>query len=241
MRRRVSHLPMRYLLLVLTLGLAVPAAAQDVEVDTTASGDPVDLPPNTEPFEVGIFRAVYGWESPAVVVPLRVVNRTAYPVYLGAAPALAVGALVTGANLDPAARLAVSQAVNFALTAGLKRAINRPRPYAVLTGVAARDRGHMSDDIFDPFSFPSGHTSSAFAIATSLSLSDPEWYVVLPSLAWAGTMGLARIWHGVHYPTDVLVGAAIGAASGAAVHFLMPRLSGEDEGAALPVVLVVPL
>lgn len=227
-------------LLVLVLLFATPAIAQEVEVDTTATGDPVDLPPNTEPFEVGIFRAVYGIENPAFTVPMQVVNESAYPAYYGASPVLWGGTLVLGEDLDPALRLTVTQAVTVGVTAALKRAINRPRPYAALTGVDARDRHHTGDDIFDPYSFPSGHTSSAFAIASSLSLSYPEWYVIVPSAAWASAMGLTRMWHGVHYPSDVLVGAAIGVASGVAVHVLMPDVFG-DEAEAQPVRIVIPL
>lgn len=228
---------MRLCLLALAL-VAAPAWAQ--AVDTTATGDPIDLPPDTEPFEVDVFRSIYGWETPVVVFPLELVNDTAYPVYFGAAPALWAGAALAGEDLDPALRLTASQALNFAVTAGLKRAINRPRPYAALIGIEARDRGHQGDEVFDPYSFPSGHTSSAFVIATSVSLSYPEWYVGVPAAVWATTMGVTRIWHGVHYPTDVLVGAAIGTASAVAVHFLMPDVFG-DEAEAQPVRIVIPL
>ena len=60
-------------------------------------------------------------------------------------------------------------------------------------------------------SFPSGHTSSAFATATSLSLAYPEWYVIVPSFAYAGTVAYSRMHLGVHYPSDVAAGALIGA------------------------------
>ncbi len=231
------------LALLLLLALGAAARAQDVPVDTLANGDPVDLPPNTEPFEVGVFRTIYGIESPAFVVPMRLVNQTSYLVFLGATPAMWAGHALAGADLDPALRMTATQAVNAGLTIALKRGINRPRPYAVLRNVRARDRRHQDDEVFDPYSFPSGHTSSAFAIATSLSLSYPEWYVIAPSAAWATAMGLTRIWHGVHYPTDVLVGAAIGTASGVAVHLLLPRVFGEerDEAAVVPLQIVIPL
>ena len=60
------------------------------------------------------------------------------------------------------------------------------------------------------FSFPSGHTAAAFSLATSLSITYPKWYVIAPSAVWACGVGLARINQGVHYPSDVLTGAAIG-------------------------------
>ena len=220
---------MRPLALVL-LVLAAPLAAQD----------PPDLPPNTEPFEVELFRAVYDVEAPILVVPMRVVNDTAYPVYAGFVPALALGAALGDGDYGPALRMGTAQALNFATTFALKRLIARPRPYVALDGVEARDRGHQGDRIFDPYSFPSGHTSTAAVLATSLAISYPEWYVVAPAALWAGTMGAARIWHGVHYPADVAVGAALGVATAVAVHVVWDAVdAGGSEGAAVR--FVVPL
>ena len=59
-------------------------------------------------------------------------------------------------------------------------------------------------------SFPSGHTAAAFSLATSLSITYPKWYVIAPSAIWACGVGFARMNQGVHYPSDVLTGAAIG-------------------------------
>ena len=219
------------------LALALLAAGS-----ASAQGAPTDmLPPNTEPADVRVFRAVYGIEAPAFVGFVRVVNESAYPVFVGAAPAALAGAAVAGASARPALRLALAEAGTVGLTFALKNAVRRPRPYAALDGVTARDRRHTGE-VFDPFSFPSGHTSVAFAVATSLSLSYPEWYVVGPAVLWAGGMGLARAWHGVHYPTDVLAGAAIGAGAAVLVHVLLPAVVPDGEaGAAVPLHLVVAL
>lgn len=62
-------------------------------------------------------------------------------------------------------------------------------------------------------SFPSGHTSDVFALATSLSLSFPEWYVVVPSYLYAGSVAYSRMHLGVHYPSDILAGMILGTAS----------------------------
>jgi membrane-associated phospholipid phosphatase len=59
-------------------------------------------------------------------------------------------------------------------------------------------------------SFPSGHTSLAFATATSLSMQYKKWYISVPAYVWASSVGYSRMYLGKHYPTDVLAGAAVG-------------------------------
>lgn len=60
---------------------------------------------------------------------------------------------------------------------------------------------------------PSGHTSLAFATATSLTLKYPKWYVAAPSYFWACSVGYSRMNLGVHYPSDIVAGALLGAGS----------------------------
>ena len=59
------------------------------------------------------------------------------------------------------------------------------------------------------FSFPSGHTSSAFAAATVFYRKLPK-EIGISAVVLAGLIGFSRIYVGVHYPTDVLVGAVLG-------------------------------
>jgi membrane-associated phospholipid phosphatase len=88
----------------------------------------------------------------------------------------------------------------------LKYIVNRPRPSTQDSLIIpASDMGSPS--------FPSGHTTMAFSTAAALSLAYPKWYVILPSYAWAFTVGYSRMYLGVHYPTDVLAGAIIGTGS----------------------------
>ena len=63
----------------------------------------------------------------------------------------------------------------------------------------------------DPNSFPSGHTCAAFAAGLSWARALPWRWGRTAAVIAAVCMGLSRLYVGVHYPTDVLVGAVIGA------------------------------
>jgi membrane-associated phospholipid phosphatase len=97
-----------------------------------------------------------------------------------------------------------SVVISTILTTVLKYAVNRPRPFVTYPDIEKVGSGGSP-------SFTSGHTSEAFAFATSVSLSYPKWYVIAPSFAWAGAVGYSRMDLGVHYPSDVLAGAILGA------------------------------
>lgn len=96
--------------------------------------------------------------------------------------------------------------VSSIVTQGMKRIIKRDRPFVTYPFIVKRDVGGS-------YSFPSGHTSAAFCTATSLSLLFPKWYVIVPSYLYAASVGYSRMYQGVHYPSDVLVGAVVGAGS----------------------------
>jgi membrane-associated phospholipid phosphatase len=100
--------------------------------------------------------------------------------------------------------VAAASIVNAGITYALKYTINRPRPFETYPDILKKAEAGSP-------SFPSGHTSSAFATATSLSLSYPKWYIIVPSFAYAGTVAYSRMYLGVHYPSDVAAGALIGA------------------------------
>jgi len=93
----------------------------------------------------------------------------------------------------------------------VKESLQIPRPPAVLT----LDQFHLIGHRLDVVSFPSGHTLSAFAVATLLILG-LGWrgWRLIGVLVFASLVGLSRIAVGAHWPLDVLGGAVLGTACG---------------------------
>lgn len=86
----------------------------------------------------------------------------------------------------------------------LKQAMKRDRPFEKIDDVHFRVRPP------DKFSFPSGHTASAFLVMTLLSSFFQVPILQIGTFVWAAMVGVARVYLGVHYPTDVLAGALLG-------------------------------
>lgn len=84
----------------------------------------------------------------------------------------------------------------------LKNAFKRNRPEAALQNFTSLVTPS------DQFSFPSGHTSAAFLMTTLLGHFFPA--LILPLFSWALLVGFSRIVLGVHFVTDILVGALLG-------------------------------
>jgi undecaprenyl-diphosphatase len=104
--------------------------------------------------------------------------------------------------------LSASEILAYGIRDGLKVTVKRDRPYNQLRDVHV---DHL--DSTDPYSFPSGHTTGAFALATMLSFRYPKAIVIIPAFTWAALVGYGRIYFGLHYPTDGLAGAVIGVGS----------------------------
>ena len=92
----------------------------------------------------------------------------------------------------------------------LKKIAPRPRPLSDFAPLieAGKVHVHVLGEHLRRRSFPSGHTQTAFAAATYLSFLVPRWALVFLSLA--GAVGVSRIYMGVHFPLDVIVGGVIG-------------------------------
>ncbi len=159
-----------------------------------------------------VYRAVAATPTPTIDGPLRTFTSAAdhSKLWIGAAAVLfAVGgrkgrrAALTGV----AAIACTSTIVNLPM----KLAGQRRRPDADAAGVPVARRVEMPTSA----SFPSGHSASAAAFASSVSQVVPA--LGLPLGVAAAAVGYSRVHSGVHYPGDVVAGSVVGASVGGLV------------------------
>lgn len=113
----------------------------------------------------------------------------------------------------------------------LKEFFARPRPFNLFESDPEKYAVWATEYVFpelvykpSSYSFPSGHTASAFAAATALICHSRKWGI--PTMIFAAIMGFSRIYVQVHYCTDVFGGIIAGAICGLIavliVRFLFP-------------------
>jgi undecaprenyl-diphosphatase len=108
--------------------------------------------------------------------------------------------LLLGGAIADAARQTLAMLVFSHLVVQIvKRTVSRPRPSNA-----------------DRFSFPSGHSAAAMAVAFGYAMAFPS--LAAPLIAMAFLVGASRVFLGVHYPGDVLVGQLIAVLTGVAWH-----------------------
>lgn len=119
---------------------------------------------------------------------------------------------VQKAGVESAVTLIVSQGITYTL----KMLLGRERPYNVLKDL------NTYNIILKDYSFPSGHTSASFSIATIIAFNMPQlsWFAIICALL----VGISRIYLAVHYPTDVLAGIIIGVGTGIFTHLYFMNL-----------------
>jgi len=103
------------------------------------------------------------------------------------------------------AAVAAGASAGVALLIGqvIAHVVNRPRPFVADPGAIHLFASHAADA-----GFPSDHATAAFAIAVAILVRDRRWGLV--TLAAAVILAIGRVGMGVHYPSDVLAGAALG-------------------------------
>mgnify|MGYP006207317209 FL=1 len=107
---------------------------------------------------------------------------------------------------DGAKRFLFITLLSALVIAGLKKLFNDPRPASVLP----IEDFHIIGDVLKKYSFPSGHTTTAFAMAGFVLLTYQNLALRSIAVVMALLAGIARISVGAHWPEDVFAGAALG-------------------------------
>lgn len=207
-------------LVLLLASSCFPGYADTVSVPADGTANPISPTLNKIPLNLAI--------AGLLMIPLdnalvKNISRTPYDQHSDALtefansfgdpmillPAIGGMYLLGDKNDKDTAKLALSALVNAGImTGGLKIVTGRARPRL------ANDEGEFTgpETRAGCSSFPSGHTASAFAVATVLANKHPKQKWLYYGLAT--TVGIARIRKSAHYPSDVLVGAGIGIYAG---------------------------
>lgn len=170
--------------------------------------------------DIDVLQSIHVGRNERLDAPLKFVTHTVTPAAFAVPLTVFTVSLIRkdSSLVYKSIYMAESLIVASFISTAMKHAIHRKRPfetYAFIDPQVSAEAGR---------SFPSGHTSSAFAAATSLSISFPKWYVIAPAFLWAGTVGYSRLHLGVHYPSDVLAGAVVGSGTALLAHVINKKL-----------------
>lgn len=165
------------------------------------------MPLFAQNWDIRTLKKINGLDGRATTRFSKVIAKSTPYISVGVPVAIGIYALADKNHklLGDAIYIGTSVIEAVAISYGMKYAVGRERPFNRYP-----DEIEKRDDP-SSYSFPSGHTASAFSLATSLCIRYPRWYVIAPSALWACSVGFSRMNQGVHYPTDVLGGAVIGA------------------------------
>jgi membrane-associated phospholipid phosphatase len=116
-----------------------------------------------------------------------------------------------------------SQLIATLITTPLKRIIRAPRPSVVLADLGIQLPTSEGVDLHSTLSFPSGHTSAAFAFCLTLAIFCPKIWQKTLFLFLAIMGGYSRIYLSQHFIEDVLAGAIIGLISAYIGYFALQK------------------
>lgn len=111
-------------------------------------------------------------------------------------------------------KLALIALTSLPLNVGLKHAVSRPRPYAagVVSRVGVDNFFVSTEGLGDALSFPSGHAQASASFLTGTGAAVKRAWVWAVCALVVFLIMLSRLYLGVHYPSDVLAGFALGVA-----------------------------
>ena len=156
-------------------------------------------------WDINLFLHIFGWNGRSYIdlfmkLMTRIGDGFLYPV---------LGVMILLLDWDKGLNTILSGILAFAIELPIYKIIKskttRLRPYEAIPGIINLVRAP------DKYSFPSGHTAAAFIMAIIIGSVFPV--LALPMIILASLIGISRIYLGVHYPTDVLVGMIVGTLS----------------------------
>ena len=137
-----------------------------------------------------------------------------YFTYVGAwVPCAVAVVLLIFRKWKIASVILVGQLVATLITTPLKHIIRAKRPSAILSDLGINFPVVEGVDLHSTLSFPSGHTSAAFAFCFAVALFCPRWWQKLLCLFVAVLCGYSRIYLYQHFLEDVLAGSMVGVVS----------------------------
>lgn len=198
----------RALLLFLILTMPILSSAQNADIDMLRK---INLERNTK-LDQTFLVVTHSFGAVALAVP---------------ATLFTIGAIKKDSlTKQNALMITGSLVASTAVMVGMKWGIGRDRPFITYPELEKLAPAGSP-------AFPSGHTSIAFSTATSLTIAYPKWYVYVPAFLWASSVGYSRMHLGVHYPSDVFVGAILGAGSAFLSSYLTEKIQLKRKAKAL--------
>lgn len=173
-------------------------------------------------FDTDVFLYIHGLSGRSALLDALGVFFATYLAYLWilvfVGAALLPGAQKAERRAASALAAAAALVARFALKTAIVLAYPRTRPFLALPDV----RPIISTPVWENFqSFPSGHALIFFSIASVIFCFNKKIGAI--AFAAAALMGAARVYAGVHWPSDILAGAALGALAGWATYRLYTR------------------
>ena len=185
------------------------------------------------PWEERISTGVQSWRSSWLDTFMKAVSMLGNVGIAGAVVVATSAWLVLRGWRSEGAFILYAALSGYVISFGLKELVGRPRPPQSLVQVITETDG---------YSFPSGHVmhyvvflgSLAFVLSTSVKPGVNRWLIQGAVLAVLMAVGLSRIYLGVHWPSDVLGGYAVGAVVAAGTIWVWLRWTGGSKPAARP-------
>ncbi len=166
----------------------------------------LSLMPGLQKLDIRILKGIFENRIPVIDPIIIFLTNSAGAIAFGAPVILLLIALkkkIPGLRRE-ALMILIPVALSAIIANILKYVFDTPRPYEVYSFIHKLSVGGSP-------SFPSGHTADAFAFAIAIVMVYRKWYIIIPVLIWATLIGYSRMYLGVHFPSDVLGGAFIGA------------------------------